>query len=88
MDGVGAEGFDLFAELAKALFAAGGNNEVGSVTGESDGCRPTYASTGSSYEGGFTSEVYTGLRQQDLLLSQDGSIRLWRWICWWKREGW
>ena len=55
INGVSAEGFDLFAQLAKALFAAGGNDEVGSVTGESDGCGAAYAGAGSSDEGSFTS---------------------------------
>jgi hypothetical protein len=61
IDGLGAEGFDLFAQLAKAFFAAGSNYEVDSVTTESDGSGPAYTGAGSCNESGFTSQVYTEL---------------------------
>src|SRR5665213_178551 len=55
-----AEGFDLCAKLEEALSAAGGDNEVGSVTCKSNRSGPTDAGAGSRNEGGFSGEGHGG----------------------------
>ena len=48
-----SQGLDLVAELAEAVFAAGGDDEVGSVMGEGDGCGSADSGAGSGDESGL-----------------------------------
>ena len=69
-DGFCAYGFDLGAELAEAFFAAGGNDDVCSVAGESDCGGPADACAGSGDERGFSGERGRGSAGRSHLLEQ------------------
>ena len=56
VDGFASEGFDLGAEVAEAVFAAGGDDEVCPMLSEGDGGGVADARTGSGDEGYLVAE--------------------------------
>ncbi len=64
-DGFGAEGLDLIAEAAEALFAASGDYEICALLCERDGGGPADSCACSGDEGSFSGEAdggWVGLR--------------------------